>query len=78
MRIPPKRRPARRRPKRGRTVVARSEEYHCRYKVKRSFAWLGALLLLLIRWEHCFDVCLSFFAVAVAVLRMRRLAASAE
>jgi Transposase DDE domain len=32
--IPPKRRPAKWRPKRGRPVVARPEEYRCRYKVE--------------------------------------------
>jgi hypothetical protein len=36
--IPPKRRPAKWRPKRGRPIVARKDEYRFRYKVERSFA----------------------------------------
>src|SRR5690348_2032011 len=71
--IPPKRRPARWRPKRGRPVVARSEDYRCRYKVERSFAWLGNFRRLLIRWEHRFEVYRSFFAVAVLLVCLRRL-----
>ena len=71
--IPPKRRPARWRPKRGRPVVARSEEYRCRYTVERSFAWLGNYRRLLIRWEHLFGVYRSFFAVAAMLLCVRRL-----
>jgi transposase len=74
--IPPKRRPARWRPKRGRPVVARTEEYRCRYKVERSFAWLGTFRRLLIRWEHCFGVYRSFFAVAVTAFCVRRLCAA--
>jgi len=66
--IPPKRRPAKWRPKRGRPVVARSEDYRCRYKVERSFAWLGNFRRLLIRWEHCCDVYRGFFAVAVMLV----------
>ncbi len=72
--IPPKRRPARWRPKRGRPVLARREEYRLHYKVERSFAWLGNFRRLLIRWEHQFRVYASFFAVAVLVICVRRLA----
>jgi transposase len=71
--IPPKRRPAKWKPKRGRPIVARAEEYRCRYKVERSFAWLGNYRRLLIRWEHRFGVYRSFFAVAVMLLCVRRL-----
>ncbi|HEY1391495.1 MAG TPA: IS5 family transposase [Ktedonobacterales bacterium] len=71
--IPPKRRPAEWRPKRGRPVVARKAEYRCRYKVERTFAWLGNFRRLLIRWEHHFDVYRSFFAVAILLLCVRRL-----
>ncbi len=74
--IPAKRRPATWRAKRGRPVVARKEEYRCRYKVERSFAWLGNYRRLLIRWEHDFAVYRSFFAVAVMVLCVKRLARS--
>jgi transposase len=41
MRIPTKRRPVTWRAKHGRPVVARKEEYGLRFKVERSFAWLG-------------------------------------
>ena len=71
--ISPKRRPAQWRPKRGRPVVARSEDYRCRYKVERCFAWLGNFRRLLIRWEHRFEVYRSFFAVAVLLVCLRRL-----
>jgi transposase len=57
--IPPKRRPATWRAKRGRPVLARKEEYRLRYKVERSFAWLGNYRRLLIRWERLFSVYLS-------------------
>src|SRR5215831_15069247 len=70
--IPPKRRPAKWRPKRGRPVVARTEEYRCRYKVERSFAWLGNYRRLLIRWERLFGVYRSFFTVAVLLVCLRR------
>jgi len=52
--IPPKRRPARWREKRGHSVVARPEEYRLRFKVERSFAWHGNYRRLLIRWERRF------------------------
>jgi transposase len=71
--IPPKRRPATWRAKRGRPVVARKEEYRLRYTVERTFAWLGNFRRLLIRWEHLFGVYRSFFAFAVMVLCVRRL-----
>ena len=71
--IPPKRRPAKWRPKRGRPVLARKEDYRCRYRVERSFAWLGNFRRLLIRWEHLFEVYQSFFALAVMLLCVRRL-----
>lgn len=73
MRIPPKRRPAGWRPKRGCPVVARTEEYRCRYKVERSFAWLGNFRRLLIRWEHDCQVYASFFTFAVTIVCLRRL-----
>lgn len=71
--IPPKRRPASWRAKRGRPVVARKDDYRRRYTVERSFAWLGAVRRLLIRWEHQFPVYASFFAVAVLLVCVRRL-----
>jgi transposase len=71
--IPPKRRPADWRAKRGRPVVARTDDYRQRYAVERSFAWLGNYRRLLIRWERLFGVYRSFFAVALLRLCLRRL-----
>jgi hypothetical protein len=47
--IPTKRRPAHWRAKRGRPLVACTNDNRLRYKVERSFAWLGAYRQLLIR-----------------------------
>jgi transposase len=71
--IPPKRRPATWRRKRGRPVVARREDYRLRFTVERSFAWLGNFRRLLIRWEHYCDVYNGFFTVAVMIVCLRRL-----
>ena len=71
--IPTKRQPATWRAKRGRRVVVRKADYGLRYRVERSFAWLGNFRRLLIRWEHCFAVYHSFFSVARMVLCVRRL-----
>jgi transposase len=75
--IPPKRRPATWRAKRGRPVVARRDDYRQRYTVERSFAWLGNFRRLLIRWERLSDVYRSFFTVAVLLLCIRRLTKTA-
>jgi transposase len=70
--IPPKRRPATWKAKRGRPVVAHKAEYRLSNIVERSFAWLGNFRWLLIRWERLIAVYRSFFAVAVMLLCMRR------
>lgn len=75
--IPPKRRPASWRPRRGRPIVARKEEYRCRFTVERSFAWLGNFRRRLIRWERLFSVYRSWFTFAVLVLCVRRLTRTA-
>lgn len=49
------------------------DEYRQRYKVERSFAWLGNFRRLLIRWEHLFVVYRSFFTVAVLLVCLKRL-----
>ena len=72
--IPPKRRPKSWKAKRGRPLVARKEDYRQRYKVERSFAWLGNFRRLLIRWERLIELYRSFFAVAVMLLCLRRVA----
>jgi hypothetical protein len=58
--------------RRGRPVVACKDDYRLRYKVERSFAWLGNFRRLLIRWEHLFGVYRSGFAFAVMLLCVRR------
>lgn len=42
--------------------------------MERSFAWLGAFRRLLIRWERLFHLYRSFFAFAVMLLCVKRLA----
>lgn len=70
--LPPKRRPKNWKAKRGRPVVARKDDYRQRFKVERSFAWLGNFRRLLIRWEHLSGVYRSFFTVAVLLVCVRR------
>lgn len=70
--IPPKRRPKTWKPRRGRPVLARQEDYRLRYKVERSFAWLGNYRRLLIRWEHHAGLYRSFFTVALALMCIKR------
>jgi transposase len=74
--IPPKRRPASWRPKRGRPVVAHKDDYRLRYKVERSFAWLGNFRRLLIRWEREFLIYRGFFTFAVLLVCVRRACAA--
>jgi transposase len=71
--IPPKRRPKNWKVKRGRPVLARQEDYRLRYKVERSFAWLGNYRRLLIRWERHAGLYRSFFTVALALICIKRL-----
>jgi transposase len=70
--IPAKRRPVTWKAKRGRPVVARKDDYRQRFKVERSFAWLGNFRRLLIRWERLFAVYHGWFAVALMVVSLRR------
>jgi transposase len=70
--IPPRHRPATWQAKRGRPVVASRDEYRQRFKVERSFAWLGNFRRLLIRWEHHFDLYHSFFVTALLLICVRR------
>jgi transposase len=71
--IPPKRLPKNWKAKRGRPVIARKDAYRLRYKVERSFAWLGNFRRLLIRWERGFLVYRAFFAAAIMLLCVRRI-----
>ncbi len=76
--IPPKRRPASWRAKRGRPVLAHKDDYRQRYTVERTFAWLGAFRRLLIRWERLAGVYQGFFAFALMVLSVRVAARSSS
>jgi len=49
------------------------EDYRQRYKVERSFAWLGNFRRLLIWWEYLVSVYHSFFAIGVLLLCLHRL-----
>lgn len=75
--IPPKRPPKNWKPKPGRPVVARKDDYRLRFTVERSFAWLGNFRRLLIRWERLFSVYQSGFPFAVMLLCVRRATALA-
>jgi len=56
-------------------VLARKDDYRQRYKVERSFAWLGNFRRLLIRWERLFSLYLSGFTFAIMVICVRRASA---
>jgi hypothetical protein len=70
--IPPKRRPAQWKSKRGRPVVACKNDTQLRFTVERSFAWLGNFRRRLIRWERLFTVYRRWFTVALLLLCLRR------
>ena len=71
--IPPRRRPKNWRKKRGRPVTADRETYKQRFKVERSFSWIGNYRRLLIRWEHHFSVYRGFCFFALALICLDRL-----
>ena len=71
--IPPRRRPTGWKPRRGRPISARSDEYGRRWIVERTFAWLGSFRRLLIRWERRTDIYCAFFVLALVILCMRRI-----
>jgi transposase len=66
--IPARRRPTAWTPRRRRPVVARPEHYARRYIVERTFAWLGSIRRLLIRWKHLPHLYQGFFTVALVLL----------
>ncbi len=59
-------------------MVARKDDYRQRYKVERSFAWLGNFRRLLIRWEHQLPIYQGFFTLALAFVCVKRLMPSAS
>ncbi|HEX8995158.1 MAG TPA: hypothetical protein VF812_03925 [Ktedonobacterales bacterium] len=56
-------------------MLVRAGEYRLRYKVERTFAWLGALRRLLIRWERKLPVYRGFFTLALLLVCLRHLVA---
>ena len=71
--IPPRRRPKNWRKKRGRPVTANRDSYKQRFKVERSFAWMGKYRRLLIRWERDLSVYSGFCFFALALICLDRL-----
>ena len=47
--------------------------YKRRWKVERTFAWLGQFKRLLVRWEHKIQMYRAFFLIACIIITMRRL-----
>lgn len=71
--IPPKRRPKTWRPKRGRPVAPPGPAYRHRWKIERSFAWLGNYRRLLIRWQHDVTVYQGFFTFVLMLVCINHL-----
>lgn len=70
--IPPYQRRARKHLKRGRPVKV-GESYEERWKVERTFAWLGSFRRLLVRHERYLCTFRAFFLVAFILMSLRRL-----
>lgn len=47
--------------------------YKRRWKVERTFAWLGQFKRLLVRWEHEIQMYRAFFLIACIIITLRRL-----
>ena len=71
--IPTRRRPKSWRKKRGRPIVANRETYKQRFKVERSFSWMGNYRRLLMRWEFHLSVYSGFCFLALALICLDRL-----
>jgi len=69
--IPPYQRRERKRPKKGRPVKAGSG-YQERWKVERTFAWLGNFRRLLVRHERYICTFRAFFLVAFILVSLRQ------
>ena len=62
----------RNRPRRGRPVKA-SPGYAERWKVERTFAWLGNFRRLLVRYERYLSTFRAFFLIALILVSLKRL-----
>jgi transposase len=71
--IPHYERRERTRPKRGRPVAEAGPGYGERWKVERTFAWLGSFRRLLVRHERYLSIFRAFFLVAFILVSLRRL-----
>ena len=70
--IPPYQRRTMKHPKLGRPVKA-GPGYAERWKVERTFAWLGTFRRLLVRHERYLSVFRAFLLVALILMSLRRL-----
>jgi transposase len=70
--IPPYERRPRKRPRRGRPTKA-GPGYAERWKVERTFAWLGNFRRLLVRHERCLSTFRAFFLIAFILVSLKRL-----
>lgn len=71
--IPPYERRARKRPRRGRPVKAGPGYDAERWRVERTFAWLGNYRRLLVRYERHLSTFQAFFVIAFVLVLLRYL-----
>ena len=70
VRVAPHRRNRKKPPTQDRRKLRR---YRRRWKVERTFSWLGNFRRLLVRWEHHLTMYLAFFHLACLLITVRRL-----
>ena len=70
--IPSYERRERKHPKRGRPLEV-GPGYEERWKVERTFAWLGNFRRLLVRHERCLSTFRAFFLIAFILVSLKRL-----
>jgi transposase len=49
------------------------KRYKCRYKVERTFSWLGNNRRLVVRWDRDITAYNAFFHIACLIITLRRL-----
>jgi len=47
--------------------------YRRRWRIERTFAWVGSFRRLVVRYEHSLDLYTAFFHLACAIIALRRL-----
>jgi transposase len=52
---------------------ATRERYRRRYKVERTFAWIGSFRRLTVRYDHSLTIYRAFFHLACIIIVLRRL-----